>query len=80
MIVILLKSFQSQGTLLPLKFKGAVLPELGPALLGEVKVYAPDTERPFSEQTSIRGDKILKELIDELGNKILKLSFDMIIP
>jgi hypothetical protein len=60
--------------------KGAVLPELGPALLGEVKVYAPDTERPFSEQTSIRGDKILKELIDELGNKILKLSFDMIIP
>ena len=49
--------------------KAAVLPELGPALLGEVKVYAPDTERPFSEQTSIRGDKILKELIDELGNK-----------
>jgi hypothetical protein len=49
--------------------KAAVLPELGPALLGEVKVYAPDTPRPFSEQTSIRGDKILKELIDELGNK-----------
>jgi hypothetical protein len=31
--------------------KAAVLPELGPALLGEVKVYVPDIERPFSEQT-----------------------------
>ena len=54
--------------------KAAVLPELGPALLGEVKVYAPDTQRPFSGQTSIRGDKILKELIDELGNKNPRMS------
>lgn len=32
-------------------------------------MYTPDTERPFSEQTPIRGDKILKQLIDELGRK-----------
>ena len=40
----------------------------------DLLVYAPDTPPPFSEQTSIRGDKILKELIDELGNKNPRMS------
>ena len=39
--------------------KAAVLPELGPALLGEVMVYAPDTERPFSQDKAIDpGDPV----------------------
>jgi HNH endonuclease len=42
---------------------------LGHCNAADLLVYAPDTERPFSEQTSIRGDRILKELINELGNK-----------
>ena len=32
-------------------------------------VFPPETKPPFSEQTSTRGNKTLKELIDELGNK-----------
>ncbi|KAG7351450.1 HNH endonuclease [Nitzschia inconspicua] len=44
--------------------------------LTELFVYPPDIEQPFSEQTSIRGDKIVKELIDEFGNKNPPLSID----
>ena len=35
--------------------KAAVLPELGPALLGEVKVHAPNTERPFSQDKALKA-------------------------
>ena len=39
--------------------KAAVLPELGPALLGKVKVYAPDTAQPFSQDKAIDpGDDV----------------------
>ena len=40
----------------------------------KIFVYPPETTPPFSEQNSIRGDKILKELIDELGNKNPRVS------
>ena len=39
-------------------------------------VYTADTERPFSEPTSIRADKLLKDLIDELGKKNPRVSID----
>jgi hypothetical protein len=42
--------------------KAVVLPEFGPALLGAVKVYAPGTERPFSEDKALNSwDKIPSE-------------------
>jgi len=54
--------------------KAVVLPKLDPTELAEIFVYPPDTEPPFSEQTFIRGDKILKELIEDLGNKNPRVS------
>ncbi|KAG7372884.1 hypothetical protein IV203_033608 [Nitzschia inconspicua] len=48
--------------------------ELDHAGLTEIFVYPPDTEPPFSDQTAIRGDKIVEELIDEFGNKNPPLS------
>ncbi|KAG7340286.1 hypothetical protein IV203_023829 [Nitzschia inconspicua] len=51
--------------------KAVVLPKLDPT---EIFVYPPDTEQPFSDQTAIRGDKIVEELIDEFGNKNPPLS------
>ena len=42
--------------------------------LNLIYVYPPGTKPPFSEQTSIRGDKLLKELIEELGNKNPRVS------
>ncbi len=44
------------------------------ARLNLIFACPPGTTPPFSEQTSIRGDKILKELIDELGNKNPRMS------
>ncbi|KAG7340289.1 HNH endonuclease [Nitzschia inconspicua] len=54
--------------------KAIVLPKLDPTELAEIFVYPPDTEPPFSDQTAIRGDKIVEELIDEFGNKNPPLS------
>ncbi|KAG7372997.1 hypothetical protein IV203_033721 [Nitzschia inconspicua] len=40
----------------------------------ELFVFSPESKPPFSEQISIRGDKMVKELIDECGNKNPPLS------
>jgi len=60
--------------------KKAVKTELKPKLehapVDEISVFSPDTKPPFSEQTFIRGDKTLKDLIDELGNKTPLVSID----
>ena len=48
--------------------------ELDHAGFTEIFVFSPDTKPPFSEHTPIRGDKILKELIGELGNKNPRVS------
>ncbi|KAG7340341.1 hypothetical protein IV203_023884 [Nitzschia inconspicua] len=40
----------------------------------ELFVYTPESKPPFSEQISIRGDKMVKELIDECENKNPPLS------
>ena len=47
--------------------KAVVLPKLDPTELAEIFVYPPKSKPPFSEQTPIRGDKILKKLMHELG-------------
>ncbi|KAG7336767.1 hypothetical protein IV203_033679 [Nitzschia inconspicua] len=48
--------------------------ELDHAGLTEIFVFSPESKPPFSEQISIRGDKMVKELIDEYGNKNPPLS------
>ena len=50
--------------------------ELTHCSAAEIVVYFPDNERPLSERTPIRGDKTLKELIGELGNKNPGVSID----
>ena len=56
--------------------KAKLKPKIDYAPVDEISVFSPDTKPPFSEQTFIRGDKILKELIDELGNKTPPVSID----
>ena len=54
--------------------KDKMAEELTHCSAAKLVIYSPETTPPFSEQTSIRGDKILKELIDELGNKNPRMS------
>ena len=56
--------------------KDKMAEELTHCSAAKLVVYSPDTKPPFSEHTFIRGDKILKDLIGELGNKTPLVSID----